>query len=161
MLSHLTEYQLFSLIPLIQEVNYKNDEYIIHKGDKGDAFYIVKKGIAVCYDHLSKNSPATKTRSLEAKDKNKKENLVEIRELHEKEYFGEIALLNDISRTLDVIAKGDTTCWMIKRDDFDRHVGSLKNILDVYYYYLFIYCLFSILYYIFILYSLFFIIYIA
>ena len=61
-------------------------EYIIREGEEGDYFYIIEEGIVACV----KNND----------DPNNPESL--IRELSRGEHFGELALINDIKRTLSV-----------------------------------------------------------
>lgn len=132
LLSSLSEYQLFTLSHLLKEVTFEDKEYIIHKGDKGDSFYIIKTGCAICYDEISNKTPVMTYRPLERK-KTVNKNLVEVRKLYQNDYFGEIALLEDIKRTLNVISEGITICWKIERDIFNKYIGSIKDALDVFY----------------------------
>lgn len=52
------------------------------------------------------------------------------------DYFGELALLNDVPRAASIKATSDMTCATLDRDSFNRLLGPLKEILkrnmDVY-----------------------------
>ena len=68
---------------------------IVREGDAGDRFYIVAEG----------------TLAVSQGD-------IEIGELRHGEYFGEIALLRDTSRTATVTAQTDVVLYALDRDDF-------------------------------------------
>lgn len=49
LLSNLTTEQLYSMISMIETSEFKSGQYIIHKGERGTQFYIIKSGTAICY----------------------------------------------------------------------------------------------------------------
>ena len=54
----------------------------------------------------------------------------ELRRLRQKDYFGEIALLQNVPRTSNVVANGNVECWVIARENFKQHLGELSDLLD-------------------------------
>lgn len=50
LLSNLTTDQLYSMISMIETNEFSNGQYIIHKGERGTQFYIIKSGTAICYN---------------------------------------------------------------------------------------------------------------
>lgn len=157
LLKNLTEEQLIQMVSMLQVDVFNDNQYIIKKGERGTKFYIIKSGVAICYGgekdvnnygdkEKQENNNTTEENKNEEKDDKviefiKEEinqqkgggNRIEIRRLHENDYFGEIALLHDIPRTIDVVSYGKTECWVLKRDAFDSILGSLETILNVYY----------------------------
>ena len=72
------------LVDGLKQVHVKDGEFIIHEGDVGNDFYVIEKGKILC-GHEGENNLF---------------NLV--RELEPGEHFGEIALINNVRRTLSV-----------------------------------------------------------
>ena len=68
---------------------------IVREGDPGDRFYIVAEG---ALDVTQEGAP--------------------LGELHKGDYFGEIALLRDTSRTATVTSRGDVVLYALDREDF-------------------------------------------
>ena len=68
---------------------------IVREGDPGDRFYIVAEGTL----DVSQDGAA-------------------LSELAAGDYFGEIALLRDTSRTASVTARGDVVLYALDREDF-------------------------------------------
>eukprot|EP00939_MAST-03C_sp_MAST-3C-sp1_P000431 g431.t1 len=55
------------------------------------------------------------------------------RQLHVgQRYFGERALLTSDPRKATVIARGDTTCWVISRATFEEKFGKMQTFIDIY-----------------------------
>lgn len=80
---------------------YNKDEYIIREGDVGDSIFIIKSGKVVC-----------------SKD-NK-----QIRTLEKGSFFGEVSILKNNKRTLDVIAKMNCEMYMITKEMLSQMIGS-------------------------------------
>ena len=86
---NLETYQKFKLIDGLKQVTYADKEFIFHKGEKGELFYIIEVGQVEC--------------GLLDRD----ENFNTTRILNEGDHFGEISLINNVKRTLSVRAKGE------------------------------------------------------
>lgn len=83
---------------------YDPGQAVISQGEIGDSFFIIKEGrldVMVTKDG-SKNKVA---------------------ELGSGEYFGEIALLLDVPRTADVVAKTESLVLRLQKDDFKSLLG--------------------------------------
>ncbi|MBN1699380.1 MAG: cyclic nucleotide-binding domain-containing protein [Spirochaetales bacterium] len=101
-LRHLDFFQSFPLdkvqefIMFVKEEKFKKGKYIIRKGTKGDKFYIIASGnVAVAYDGYR----AKKIYGIY-------------------EYFGEVALLTEQTRAVDIIAETDVVVYTIEKDHF-------------------------------------------
>ena len=86
-LHNLTDAQLNKCAEAVRFVEFVRGERIIHKGDAGDVFYIIRSGTVICSGIASIDGQTTM-------------------ELTEGDYFGERALLTDEPRAADVTAKG-------------------------------------------------------
>jgi len=83
---------------------YQAGQAVITQGEIGDSFFIIKEGrldVMVTKEGI----------------KNK------VAELGSGEYFGEIALLLDVPRTADVVAKTDSLVLRLHKDDFKSLLG--------------------------------------
>jgi CRP-like cAMP-binding protein len=80
---------------------FRSGEMIIHEGEKGDEIFYLERGRASVI--MTVNGRAEKIRSM-AKN----------------QFFGEMAVLGDGIRTATVIAEGDTSLLVIRRQDFEN-----------------------------------------
>ena len=110
-LHNLTDAQLNKCAEAVRFVEFVRGERIIHKGDAGDVFYIIRSGTVICSGIASIDGQTTM-------------------ELTEGDYFGERALLTDEPRAADVTAKGDVSVMVLNRHDFVEILGPLRDILD-------------------------------
>lgn len=78
------------------------------EGDTGAEFYIIEKGNVVCLKQ-QEGQPDKEVRTLGAGD-----------------HFGELALINNMPRSLGIKAKGETRLLMLDRDTFTRILGSIE-----------------------------------
>ena len=102
---NLTVSKLEHLIEVIKEENFRNGENIMTQGEKGNKFYILKKGKV----------------DIIVNDKY-------IRTLNEKEYFGERALFFHEKRSATIKANGDVTVLYISQSDFENVIeGNMKE----------------------------------
>ena len=104
----------------IKVSNYHKGDYIFHAGEYGDVFYYIEKGKLNTYKK-------TEAGKLEQKEK----------ELNEKEYFGEKALINGSVRENSIIVASDTATLIgIDKETVNNLVGPMDEILkrnpDVY-----------------------------
>ena len=52
-----------------------------------------------------------------------------VRALKPGSHFGEVALINHVNRTLSVLAVSDSQLLSLKKDSFERILGSIKKFL--------------------------------
>jgi signal-transduction protein with cAMP-binding, CBS, and nucleotidyltransferase domain len=93
---------------LIKEA-YESKKVIVKEGDTGGCLYIIKEGEVDC---VLKNQV--------------------IRTLNKGESFGEISILLDSSRTMDVIAKTNCVLYSISVDTFRKIVGEMYREIIIY-----------------------------
>ncbi|XP_034049395.1 cGMP-dependent protein kinase 1-like [Thalassophryne amazonica] len=97
----LAEETLSKLADVMEETHYKEGDYIIRQGARGDTFFIISKGVV----NVTKQDSAN-------------EEPVHLRELVKGDWFGERALQGEDIRTANVIAIEAVTCLVIDRDSF-------------------------------------------
>ena len=109
-MTNLVKSRIFSNIPpqniqkifeLFEEIPVKNNDMIIHQGEQGDFFYIIKDGMFKVTRYLQKQH---KTFRLAI--------------LHEGDSFGEESLLGDMPRNANVTALTDGTLMRLTKDSF-------------------------------------------
>ena len=83
--SGLEQYEKLKLIDGLKVVHIDAGEYIFHEGDHGDHFYIIEEGQVDC---LKEHADGAEV----------------VRSLSEGMHFGEVALINNVKRTLSVRA---------------------------------------------------------
>lgn len=80
---------------------------IIREGDFGESLFIIKEGLVSC-----------------------RKGEVEVRQLHNKDYFGESAILFGTKRSLSIIAFNKTSCFQISHSLMVESLGeNYKNII--------------------------------
>ena len=84
MLDCLETYEKLKLIDGLKREDFTDGEILIHEGEVGDYFYIIEKGSVEC-GHVAKDGTFNR-----------------VRVLTEGETFGEIALINNVKRTMSV-----------------------------------------------------------
>lgn len=104
-LCELSESERAELLSALQIINVTRDEVVIREGDRGDAFYIIQEGAVEVFKSDGKTEELLAT-------------------LHPPEYFGEVALIEDVPRTANCRALAGTTLLVITRKDFQRLVAS-------------------------------------
>ena len=107
----LETYEKLKLIDGLKLVHCSDGEFIFHAGDVGEHFYIIEKGEIQC-------GRETEDGSFDI-----------VRTLESGSHFGEIALINNVRRTLSVKSKGATQLMSLTRTAFNRILGSIKNYL--------------------------------
>lgn len=107
----LETYQRLKLIDGLKQATFQDKQFIFHKGDAGELFYIIEQGRVEC--------------GTEEED-----GVFEVvRELGKGDHFGEIALINNVKRTLSVRVKGETQLLTLSKNAFTRILGSIKKFL--------------------------------
>ncbi|MBU1262890.1 Crp/Fnr family transcriptional regulator [bacterium] len=100
-----SEEELNNLAKIVQKKTYKKKEAILKEGEIGDSFFIICSGLA----------------KVVTKPCNKK---ILINIMGEKEFFGEMAFLNEKKRSATVIAHSDLELIVIFRKDFVKYILS-------------------------------------
>ncbi len=90
------------LISISKEKRTKKGELVFKEGDTGDAFYLIVAGSV----RISTIVPGVGEEALTI--------------LREGEYFGEMALIDDVPRSASAIANDDTILLLIGKDDFRK-----------------------------------------
>eukprot|EP00475_Leptophrys_vorax_P027838 TRINITY_DN3978_c0_g1_i1.p1 TRINITY_DN3978_c0_g1~~TRINITY_DN3978_c0_g1_i1.p1 ORF type:complete len:694 (+),score=213.77 TRINITY_DN3978_c0_g1_i1:59-2140(+) len=96
----------------LEPVTFHDGDAVISQGEAGDAFYIIEEGTAVV------------TKSFE-----EGREPIEVLRYQPGDYFGELALLNDMPRAANVIAIGELRCLRLDRSSFVRLMGPCDEIL--------------------------------
>jgi len=108
LLQLLSEREVEELASACSLVAYAVGDTIIKQGEYGETFYMLKSGeVAVSRDN------------------------VEVVRLKQGSFFGERALLEDEPRGATITATSETECYVIDRLDFNRHLGSLEDIMKM------------------------------
>ena len=110
LLKDLRPSQQRAIADVLVRKGYKKGENIILKGDKGTNFYIIDEGSVICIND----------------EDNGQTDLV----LNAGQYFGEIALTQNVPRQRTVRCREDTTCLILDKTDFNNLLGNLQDAID-------------------------------
>jgi len=100
------------LVDGLTEIDLNEGEIIIKEGDQGKEFYIIEEGELEC---------------LKLHKMGGRSGFVRVRNLFKGEHFGEIALMNNISRSLSIRAKTKCRLLRLDRESFIRILGSIED----------------------------------
>lgn len=107
-LQGLTGEERGKIADVLVQSSFCDEEYIVRQGDKwADSFFIVLEGSATARKSYSGTAP------------------VEVMRYKRGDYFGEVALQNNVDRCADVIASGDCKVVSIDKMSFSRLLGHL------------------------------------
>jgi small-conductance mechanosensitive channel/CRP-like cAMP-binding protein len=106
LLNALSDEELALLASAIESYQFGKGEVLMHEGDEGDRFYILRKGSVEVYAHGQSGAPQKHIR--------------DIADSSHENFFGEIALLTGGKRNATVRATTDLDVWEIDRDAFGR-----------------------------------------
>jgi len=110
---HMTKYELARLSDMLETELFESGEDIVKQGDEGNYFYIVEDGEAVAYINGDKGEVEVKVYKTPG------------------EFFGEVALITNAARRATVRAAGEgCSVLSVSREDFDRVLGPIKDILE-------------------------------
>jgi len=107
-LKDLSQDAIREMASCLKETEFRPDQNIICEGDVGDYFYLIREGEVKC----------TKVGQGEVS-----------RPLSRGDFFGELALLSSDKRAATVTATKPTTALKLKRDEFVRLLGPLKDLM--------------------------------
>ena len=99
--------QLYSLANGMIKCEYEVGQSIVTEGDIGKSLYIIKSGTVKCF----------------------KGNIM-VRELKEKDYIGESAVLFDKPRSMSIVASLKTTCYQVSQNILIENIGvNYQNVI--------------------------------
>lgn len=101
--NELKEQELLQLIAVMQEYHYNPNDCVITQGDIGLGFFIIKNGVAI----VSRQDPETKVVKFQ-------------KELFKGDFFGEVALLENVKRGASVCAKTKLTVYFLNKTHFEN-----------------------------------------
>ena len=104
----LDKQQKLRLVDGLQAVTKQDAEEVFKQGDSGAEFYIVESGNVDCI--IEEPGQEDKV----------------VRTLNMGDHFGELALINNMPRSLTIKAKGETRLLMLDREAFTRILGSIE-----------------------------------
>ena len=90
-------------------------EYVFHQEDRGDLFYIIEEGEIQCGSEQEHPDGSV--------------SFEHVRTLTQGDHFGEIALINNVRRTLAIRSSKNTQLLSLNRATFNRILGSIKQYL--------------------------------
>lgn len=88
------------LASLLKRRSIRKDDFLFHKGDEGTALYIIYKGLIKIAVTTRRGDEVT------------------LAMLTDGDFFGEMALLDDLPRSADAMALEDTQLYVLNRADF-------------------------------------------
>jgi CRP-like cAMP-binding protein len=104
--AHLDPEKVPLLFERFEERHYSPGDNIITQGEKGDLYFIIKKGRVAVFKKMLEDKPER------------------VALLSEGDAFGEEALITDSPRNATVQTIDDTTVWTLSRPDFDEIMKS-------------------------------------
>ena len=112
--SNLTEEQLGKIAECVEVSKFSAGDQIIRKGSMGKLFYMIKEG------HVVVKNKGVGGAGEALADTN----------LGPGTYVGELALMRDVPRAADVLAKTDCILLCLDRDTFMNILGPLQEVID-------------------------------
>jgi CRP-like cAMP-binding protein len=91
-------------------IKYDGGEYIIRKDHSGKTFWIISRGMVT------------------ARTKNDAGEEVILHQMKTGDFFGEIALLYQMPRTVDIVAEEEVELYMLPQKDFEQLLGSNRKL---------------------------------
>jgi len=113
--SELSEEERAQLAQRFRLRSFRTGEAIVQEGERGDAFYLIRSGYVRVF-------------ASDVRDPNKK---VDLGEMREGDFFGEVALLTDRPRTATVVAVGEVEVMELARKDFEDLVRKHPSVREI------------------------------
>ena len=117
LLQPLSTERITKVASALREVEFPDGHQIITQGDTGAEFYIIQAGRVQC-TQMKGSTKSWKTEE------------IDLLQLSQGDYFGEMALMLDEPRHANVYAKGPVQTLVLEREDFEDLLGSLQNVLS-------------------------------
>eukprot|EP01017_Pseudomicrothorax_dubius_P033067 TRINITY_DN4389_c0_g1_i5.p1 TRINITY_DN4389_c0_g1~~TRINITY_DN4389_c0_g1_i5.p1 ORF type:complete len:120 (+),score=36.25 TRINITY_DN4389_c0_g1_i5:881-1240(+) len=105
-------YEKSNIADALKPEKFKQGEFVVKQGDVGDTFFFIEEGEAVATKAMKPGEVPIEVYQYKAGD-----------------YFGELALLKNVTRQANIIAKTDLNLVKLDRDSFRRILGPLEDIL--------------------------------
>ena len=109
----LSQEEITKVSEIVASETFPEGHMLFNEGDKGDRFYIIRKGAV----RISQNISGTGEEALTI--------------LEEGTYFGEMALIDDAPRSADAIIHTETELFVISKKDFDNLTYGETISLDI------------------------------
>ncbi|CAD8127332.1 unnamed protein product [Paramecium sonneborni] len=110
LLQSMDAYEKTQVCDGLKDTHYKAGDIIIKEGEEGDKFYMVAEGTLIAYREVDGQQ-------------------VEVLKYKAGDYFGELALINNVPRQATVKAQTDCNVVYLDNHSFLRLLGPLANIL--------------------------------
>lgn len=148
-LSPLSKLEKLRLLDAFEEKTYQAGETVVHQGQTGDLFYIIKDGEATVLQHDETKLPAvpptaiaalgnsgagvaegTEGTSSSAPSKSgDSSGARRVNQLFRSDFFGETSLLTSAPRTASVVAVTRLVCLTLDRENFISVLGPLEQLM--------------------------------
>eukprot|EP01017_Pseudomicrothorax_dubius_P015467 TRINITY_DN1781_c0_g2_i1.p1 TRINITY_DN1781_c0_g2~~TRINITY_DN1781_c0_g2_i1.p1 ORF type:complete len:377 (-),score=133.11 TRINITY_DN1781_c0_g2_i1:170-1300(-) len=112
LLQAMDPYEKANVADALKPEKYRRGDFVVRQGDVGDTFFFIEEGEAIA------------TKSMKPGDVP-----IEVYQYKAGDYFGELALLKNVTRQANIIAKTDLSLVKVDRDSFRRMMGPLEDIL--------------------------------
>jgi len=99
--SNLSSYELAKIGKLLKSREFKEGEFVVKEGEVGDSLFVIKKGTVRVASSAGKGNKGV------------------LALLGEGDHFGEIALLDNLPRSADVIANEASSLLEIRREELE------------------------------------------
>lgn len=113
LLSSLDAYERSKIADAVRRIKFAPGENVVTEGEKGDTFFFVEEGEAYVTKTLKPDNQ-----------------IKEVGQYKKGNYFGELALLYEVPRQANVIAKTELKVAALDRMSFKRLLGPLERILQ-------------------------------
>jgi cAMP-dependent protein kinase regulator len=108
------------LTNMLEQQSYEKDEFIIKDGDTGDYLYIIEEGEVECFKSMIQQNEINFFASSLIR--------VFIRTLSQFDYFGELALIFNVKRTLNVkVTSEHCRVLALGKENFNRILGKIQG----------------------------------
>ncbi|KAI9321262.1 camp-dependent protein kinase regulatory subunit, partial [Dichotomocladium elegans] len=114
LLQSLGSFERHKIADALERIAFEDASIVMQEGEVGRNFYIVEDGEAVILKKMTDGTIREVGRCHKGKS----------------DYFGELALLHDKARAATVKAVGQLRCVTLSKDDFNRLLGPLKDIIQ-------------------------------
>lgn len=123
-LAPLSKEEKLRLLDAFEERTYPAGATVVHEGDLGDLFYVIKEGEATVLQSAA-NSGAVGQGGAGDNGTNPRR----VNQLFRSDFFGEAALLTSAPRTASVVAVSKLVCLTLDRENFIQLMGPMEQLM--------------------------------